>query len=144
LIVVGVVSGCMTVDIGASLETPVSMSGAPDKDYTVVRHFEQTKKAWFTLFDLVTMKNPDLSGVIEAELKRTPGDAVINVEVEGQTTVIDGLMPIAMSVAGTLAGQALAADPYYGAYYGTALGTLAGAMLFARTYTISEDVIEFE
>lgn len=144
LAVVTAVSGCMTVDLDARFETPVSMSGAPAEDHTVVRHFEQSETAWFTLFDLVTMKNPDVSNVIESELGRTPGDAVINVEIQGQTTVIDGLIPIAMSLAGTLAGQALAADPYYGAYYGTLLGSLAAAMLTARTYTVSGDIVQFE
>ena len=101
-------------------------------------------KAWFTLFDLVTMKNPDFSGLIEEELKRTSGDAVLNVEVVGQTTAIDGLIPIGMTIAGTVLGQALAADPIYGSVYGTALGTVAGAMLTARTYTISGDIVKYD
>jgi hypothetical protein len=144
VVAAAVCTGCMTVDLGASLETPVSMSGAPAEDYTVVRHFEQKDKAWFTLFDLATVENPDVSNVLATELKRTPGDAVINVQIQGQTTFIDGLIPIAMSLAGTLAGQALASDPYSGAYYGSILGTLAGAMLSAMTYTVSGDIIKYD
>lgn len=139
-----VFTGCMTVEIGASLETPVSVSGTLEDDYVVVRHFENKTKAWFTLFDLVTMKNPDFSALIEEELIRTPGDAVINLEIVGQTTAIDGLIPIAMTIVGTLLGQALAPDPYSGAVYGTALGTVAGAMLSARTFTVSGDIAKYQ
>ena len=119
LVVLVLLAGCMTVEISTSTDTPVKLTGEAERDFTVVRHFERSEKAWFTLFDLVTMNNPDFSTLIENELQRTPGDAVINIEIKAQTTAIDGLIPITMTVTGTLAGQAIAADPYYGSIHGT-------------------------
>ena len=141
--VVVLFSSCMTVNLSSDSELPVMMSGAPDADYTVVRTFEVSHRGWFTLFDLVTIADPAIQGTLDSELKRAGGDAIINVEITGQTTFVDGLVPVGMTLAGTLLGQVLTPDPYLGLTYGTALGSLAGAMLSARTYTISGDVIKY-
>ena len=135
--------GCMTVDLQTEADKPVMMSGEVDNEYSIVRSFEVDHKAWFTLFDLVTVKNPSVGQTIERELKRADGDAAINVEIVGQTTFIDGLIPVAMTVAGTLVGTALAPDPYYGSVYGTIVGSVTGAMLSARTYTVKGDIIKY-
>ena len=101
----------------------------------MVRSFEVAHRGWFTLFDLVTIANPAIQDTLDSELKRAGGDDIINLEFVGQTTFVDGLIPVGMTIAGTLLGQALAPDLYTGLTYGTALGSLAGAMLSARTYT---------
>ena len=142
-LIVILLSGCMTVDLSSDSPAPIMMSGSPDRDYTVVRSFEVAHRGWFTLFDLVTVTDPDIQKTIESELSRSGGDAIINLEIVGQTTFVDGLIPAGMTVVGTLLGQALAPDVYTGLAYGTSLGTLAGAMLSARTYTVSGDVIKY-
>ena len=146
-VVVGLIlvvfSGCMTVELASDSSEPIMMSGSPDRDFAVVRSFEVSHRGWFTLFDLVTITNPAIQLTLDSELKRAGGDAIINVEIVGQTTFVDGLIPVGMTLAGTLLGQVLAPDPYLGLTYGTALGSLAGAMLSARTYTISGDVIKY-
>ena len=137
-------SGCMTVELSSNSATPVMMSGVPDRNYTVVRSFSVAHRGWFTLFDLITLSNPDIQKTLDDELARSGGDAVINVKIVGQTTFVDGIIPIGMSMAGSLLGYAIATDPYTGITYGTALGSLAGSMLSARTYTISGDVIRYK
>ena len=138
------VSSCMTVDLSVDTAEPISMTGETEKNYRVVRHFEKPHKAWFTLFDLVTTKNPDINATIESEIRKADADAIINLEVTGQTTVLDGLIPIAMTVAGTYLGYVLAPDLLLGPTYGTILGSIAGALLSARTYTVSGDVIRYK
>lgn len=144
VLILTALSGCMTVNLSSDSAAPVMMSGVPDRDYTVVRSFEVAHRGWFTLFDLITISNPAIQKTLDAELKKSGGDAIINVAIVGQNTVVDGLIPIGMSVAGTLLGQSLAPDVYTGVTYGTALGTLAGAMLSTRTYTIKGDVIRYQ
>lgn len=38
-----------SVDIEASLTMPISTTGPPVEYYSIVRHFEQSAKAWFTV-----------------------------------------------------------------------------------------------
>ena len=143
LVVLVAVSSCMTVDLSVDTPQPVSMTGETEKDYRVVRHFEKAHKAWFTLFDLVTAKNPDINATIESEIRKADADAIINLEIRGQTTFLDGLIPIAMTFAGTYLGYVLAPDLILGSTYGTILGSIGGALLSSRTYTVSGDVIRY-
>lgn len=143
LAIIFAATGCMTVDLASDSSTPVMMSGVPDRDYTIVRSFETSHRSWFSLFDLVTVQQPEIQRTLDAELKRNGGDAIINVRIEGQTTFVDGLIPVGMTFAGTLIGQAMAPDAYTAITYGSLVGSLTGAMLSARTYTISGDVIRY-
>ena len=110
-------AGCMTVTLESDSDVPVMMSGVPDRDYTVVRSFEVSHQGWFTLYDLITINNPGIQKTLDAELKRSGGDAIVNVKIVGQTSVIDGLVPLGMTLAGYAVGYALAPDIYTGITY---------------------------
>ena len=86
----------------------------------MVRSFEVAKRGWFTLFNLVTITNPSIQTNIEEELERAVGAAVINVQIVGQTIFVEVLIPVGMTIAGTLLGQVRAPDPYLGLTKGTA------------------------
>jgi hypothetical protein len=137
-------AGCMTVALESDSAVPVMMPGAPEQDFTVVRPFETSHQGWFTLYDLVTINNPGIQKTLDAELKRSDGDAIINLKIVEQTTAIDGLVPIGISLAGYALGVTLAPDVYTGIAYGSAIGSIAAAMLSSRTYTISGDVIRYK
>lgn len=137
------VTGCMTVELSSNSSDAIMMSGEPNRDYTIVRSFSVPQKGWFALFDLVTVNNPNVQKTLNDELKRSGGDAIINVSIQGQTTFTDALIPIGMNLAGTLLGMAIAPDPSLGTAYGSLVGSLAAAMLSTRTYTVSGDVIRY-
>ena len=105
------------------------MTNEANEDFKIVKHFSKELRGWFTVFNLVTISNPDVQRLIQNELQATGGDAVINVSIKGQTTFIDGLIPVGVSVIGSLISP-----------YGFALGYLIGA----RTYTIEGDVIKYQ
>jgi len=73
--------------------------------------------------------NPDLAKVVREEIAAARGDAVVGIRIKGQTTLVDGLIPI---VLGTLGGLLL--PPY---------GTVLSYLLELRTYTIEGDVIRY-
>jgi hypothetical protein len=114
---------CMTVHLTAEgYDKPASMSNNVNKKYTIVKHFSRNLKGWFAIFNLVTVSNPDVQRIIQNEVMSAQGDAVINVKLEGQTTFIDGAIPVALGVIG-----ALVAPPG---------GVYASYLIGARTYTV--------
>jgi hypothetical protein len=121
-------TSCMTVHLNADgVDKQVNMTGV-GKKFQILKHFNVSKKGVFMIFDLITVSNPDVSGVIRDQLKSTQGDAVINLRITGQTEFIDGLVSVAL---GTVGG--LVAPPY---------GSLLGDVLGLRTYTIEGDVVK--
>ena len=124
-------TGCQTVDLKANLEKQADFTGNAQKDYKVIRHFENEIKGYFTLFDLVTIQNPDIEHIIRSELKRSDGDAVINLKIQGQTTFLDGVIPALLSVTGA----------YLTLPYG--YGSIAGSLISMRTFTVEGDVIRY-
>ncbi len=134
LIIVGLIiisfTGCMTVNLTAEgVEKTVAMSSNVNKKYTIVKHFSKDLKGYFTIFNLVTISDPKVSELIRNELISAQGDAVINIKIQGQTTFIDGLVPIGLGVIG-----GIIAPPY---------GTFASYLIGLRTYTVEGDVIKY-
>ncbi len=123
-------SGCMTVNLAVEgYENPVVMTGNVNKEYKIVKHFKKDLRGWFTLFNLITVSDPDIQRVIVNEIKSVNGDAAINVKIVGQTTLVDGLIPIALGTLGSVINPA-----------GFVLAYLVGA----RTYTVEGDIIKYQ
>jgi len=120
----------MTVHLSmGGVDKLTTMSGDPGRHYTVVRHFSRDVKGVFTLFGLVTVVNPDISKVVQEELAAARGDAVVGIRIKGQTTLVDGVIPVALGVVG-----GLLLPPY---------GTVLSYLLELRTYTIEGDVVRY-
>jgi hypothetical protein len=123
-------TGCMTVPLSSgSVYKPIAMSGNINKKFNVIKHFKSDFKSWFTLFNLVQLNDPKVTEILNNELNATQGDAIINVKLEGQTTFVDGLIPVIVGVIGTIAA------PPYGGY--------ASSLIGARTYTVEGDVVKY-
>lgn len=120
--------GCMTVHLVADkVNEPVNMTQNVNKNYTIVKYFKHSVKGIFTLFNLVTISNPDIQKIIEKELEN--GDAVVNIKITGQTTFIDGLIPVAVGVIGSFV------IPPYGSFLSNMIGL--------RTYTVEGYVVKY-
>jgi hypothetical protein len=121
--------GCMTVNLTAEgIEKPAAMSSNVNKKFTIVKHFSRDVKGIFLIFDLVTVSDPKINDIIRNELVAGQGDAVINIKIQGQTTFIDGLVPVAAGVAGSFLSP---------------LGVFASNLIGLRTYTVEGDVIKY-
>ncbi len=136
--VVVILSGCMTVNMDAKGEIPVSMSGEQVRSYRVVRSFQETDHAWFTLWDLVTFDDAEVRRVVYREVNNAGGDAAINVSIKGETTFVDGLIPIGVGVGTALIVSAI--NPFAAPY----VSSVAAAMLSRRSFTVSGDIIVYE
>jgi len=122
--------GCETVHLTAvRVEKPISMTPNINREFTVIKHFKRDLKAWFTILGLVTISNLKVEEVIREEILKAQGDGVVNLEITGQTTILDGLIPVAAGTVGFLVA------PPYGAY--------AAYLIGARTYTIEGDIIKY-
>ncbi|MCX6136015.1 MAG: hypothetical protein NTV54_00765 [Ignavibacteriales bacterium] len=122
-------SGCATVNLNAEGYDKAASLTTSEKPFTIVKHFKKEMKAWFALFSLVTLSEPDIAKVLRDETASSKGDAVINLKVQGQTTFVDGAIPI------VLGG--------IGAFIVRPAGVVAGYFIAARTYTIEGDVIQY-
>lgn len=122
--------GCMTVQLSTDgIDKTVAMTSDVNKTFTIVRRFNQDLKGWFTLFNLITITDPRVSDLVRNELSAARGDAVINLRIQGQTTFVDGLIPIALGIVG-----GLAAPPF---------GFFASNLIGVRTYTVQGDIIKY-
>ncbi len=144
LISASLLSGCVTVDLSTGgIRAPVAMSSNINRDYSVIRHFERPLKGWFTLFDLITVQHPKVEEAIREELERSDGDGVVNVEIRGQDTFIDRLIPAALSAAG-VTFTALGVASYSSTYSVVgALLSIAASQIRVRTYTVRGDVVRY-
>jgi hypothetical protein len=77
----------------------------------------------------VTISDLNVQRIIQNEVMSAQGDAAININIQGQTTFIDGAIPVALGVIGFLVA------PPGGAY--------ASYLIGARTYTVEGDVIRY-
>lgn len=122
-------AGCMTVQLTAEgVEKPASMTSNVNKKFTIVKHFSRDVKGIFLVFNLVTISEPKVNEIIRNELVAGQGDAVINIRIQGQTTFIDGLVPVAAGL---------------GAAFLSPFGVFASYLIGLRTYTVEGDVIKY-
>lgn len=121
--------GCMSVDLGAvGFEKTASLT-TTEKKFTIVKHFSRDMKCLFTLVNLIPLSEPNVADILRDETASSHGDAVINIKITGQTTIIDAALPVAMSILGSIV------SPQRGAFLGLLIG--------ARTYTVEGDVIKY-
>lgn len=75
--------------------------------------------------------HPDINGMLEKQLKKTPGDAIINLKIAGETREMDVVSPMIFGIAGSFAFA-----PFI---------ILAFEPLFTdlKTYSIEGDVIRY-
>lgn len=125
------ICGCANIHLkGTSLEYPAQFSTEKEKAYTVVKSINLSSKSAFVYFNLMTLKNPDFEKAINEEIAAVQGDAIINLQIHGKTTLVDGFIPLSLAVAG-----AMIAPPG---------GILIGSLITFRTFTISGDIIRYD
>jgi len=109
------VAGCATVNLETkAAEDNISMSHVVNKNYKKITHFKRNTQAWFAIFDLATISNPNLRNIVEDEIRAVDGDGVVNLQIKGETTFIDGCISI-----------------------------LTGSLIRPRSYTIEGDVVKY-
>lgn len=95
--------GCM-MEIGFTaqqIEVPVSMTSQLGRPYITVRHFSVTQdRSALFIKRLWGGGLPDIHGMIERELKKTPGDAVVNLSIQGAIQPGDVALPVVIGIAG--------------------------------------------
>lgn len=99
MVSVALLSGCSKFVLDArDLGEPVSMtkdvgSGGATENST---SFETTMKAAYCgwLFNLVNLKNADMSGLLDNEIQLAGGTAVKNVVIRKEKSFVDGLISI--------------------------------------------------
>ncbi len=95
--------GCM-MEIGFTaqgIDVPVSMTSHAGRAYTVLRHFtiEQDRSSLF-IKRLWGGGLPDITSMLAKELKKTPGDAIINLSIEGNIHATDAALPVIIGIGG--------------------------------------------
>ncbi len=103
LIIVLMFQGCM-MEIGFSakeIDVPVSMTSQVGRPYTVIKHFtvEQDRSSLF-IKRLWGGGLPDITAMLSKELKKTPGDAIINLSIQGNTHASDAALPVVIGIGG--------------------------------------------
>ena len=128
----------------APLKITGGLSADINREYEIVGRFEKEVRVWFTLYSLITINPPDIDKLIEDELRRAKGDAVVNLRIRGQQAVFDYLIPTAIMSVGlslTVTGT-LQLDTGLSAL--GSLFTLAAGQIASRTYTIEGDVVRYK
>jgi hypothetical protein len=120
---------CTSVNINASGYDKTASLTSSDKKFTILKHFSREMKCWYTFLNLIPLTEPNIAELLREETVSAHGDAIINVTIKGETTMIDAAIPVAMSIVGSMV------SPQRGAF----LGLLCGA----RTYTVEGDVIKY-
>jgi hypothetical protein len=124
---------------------PVSLSAEINREYSVVHHFRVRTSAWF-VGRVITLSNPKVERIVEQQLRRNNGDAVVNLKINGRDTFLDFLTPI---------GAGLAADALY--YFAlsndeveevrilstSAVAGLVGVLVSSRTVFVEGDVVRY-
>lgn len=110
-------SGCMSVRLSSmGVDKPVMMTGPEvERDYSLVRSFRRSVKGYFLISHLVTISNPKVQKVVSEEIDTANGEAAVNVNIKGQTTIVDGLASM-----------------------------LTWTLFSMRTYTVEGDIIKYK
>ena len=110
-------SGCMSVRLSTmGVDKPVMMTGAEvERDYSLVRSFRRSVKGYFLVYHLVTISDPKIQKAVSEEIATANGDAAVNVNIKGQTTIVDGLASM-----------------------------LTWTLFSMRTYTVEGDIIKYK
>lgn len=127
------ISGCATVHFDAlNISVPVMMNAKNAPPPRTVTHFTLRQNVSFLfLHRLIGAGKPDVSAMLENQLRLTPGDAIVNLRIHGDTDVGDFLLPIGVGFAG-----GIIFPPFYFFLYQPLLFDL-------KSYTIEGDVVTY-
>ena len=122
-------TGCMAVNLTAVGYDKTASLTNTEKKFTIVKHFNRDIKNLYTLFNLIPLSEPSLADLLHDETMSSHGDAVINLRIHGQTSLLDMAIPLSLGVLGSIV------LPPRGAFLGVLIGS--------RTYTVEGDVIKY-
>jgi hypothetical protein len=111
---------------------PILLNAPGEKNYIVVEHFSMVQdRSMLFLKRLHGGGHPDIPAMLEKQLKKTPGDAIINLKIAGETREMDVVAPVIFGIAGSFVFP-----PFF---------ILALEPLFTdlKTYSIEGDVIRY-
>lgn len=122
-------SGCLSVQLSAvGYENTASLTSI-ERKFTIVKHFTVDIKNWYTFFNLIPLSETSIADIFRDETASSHGDAIINVKIVGQTSLVDVAIPVAAGIIGTIISQKG--------------GVVLGIFIGSRTYTIEGDVIKY-
>ena len=131
--VLSCLTGCMTLDFSVkNSAVPVLLNTPAEKEYVIVEHFSVLQdRSMLFLKRLHGGGHPDIQGMLDKQLKKTPGDAIINLSITGETREMDVVGPLIFGIAG--------------AFMFSPLIIIAFEPIFAdlKTYSIEGDVIRY-
>jgi hypothetical protein len=122
-------TNCMTVNLSATGYDKTASLTSINRKFSIVKHFSSDMKCWYTLVNLIPLTEPNVAEILRNETASSHGDAVINVNIQGQTTLVDAAILVALAFLGSAASQGR--------------GVFLGLLIGARTYTIEGDVIKY-
>ena len=129
LIIAMSATNCMTVNLSAAGYDKTASLTSMDRKFSIVKHFSSDMKCWYALVNLIPLTEPNVAEILRDETVSSHGDAVINVRIAGQTTLVDAVIPVALAFLGSAASSQR--------------GVFLGLLIGARTYTIEGDVIKY-
>lgn len=93
------VGGCATINYDTgTIQSVVAMNRvAQTAAYERVSSFEEQTRAVFVIADLITVVDSKMADIIQRELARTGGDAVINLRIHEEYDIIDAAIAVAQS-----------------------------------------------
>lgn len=127
-------SSCATVNMDASMvRVPVMMNVQDIPPPRSVTHFEKEQKVPFLfLHRLFGGAKPDLSAMLQEQLQATPGDAIVNLRIHGDTNIGDLLLPVAVGTVGLFVFPPMVLFVYEPLFFDL------------KTYTVEGDVVTFK
>ncbi len=135
MIVMPFLFGCMQVEFDLTAHEvgiPVSMNSNAGRPYNVIAHFKtgQQEKGIF-IQRLYGGAQPDLNAMVQRQLAKTDGDAIVNVKIKGEAQFGDVLLPVIFGIGGTFVHPLFSFfifEPFF-----TDL----------KTYTVEGDIVRF-
>ena len=115
------------------LSKPVSMSANINREYEISKHVKAEQKIPFLFLVRLSPEtgSPDIREMLEPEINSVQGDAVVNVQIKGEASLGDIILPIATGVIGGIAFPPLfviAAIPFFEDL---------------KTYSVEGDVVKY-
>ncbi|MFA5835011.1 MAG: hypothetical protein WDA22_16155 [Bacteroidota bacterium] len=125
--------GCAVHFDAINASVPVMMNAKNVSSYKLVTHFSLHQDVQFLFLPrLFGGAKPDINAMIENQLRLTPGDAIINVRIHGDTEVGDFLLPIVIGTAGAFVFPPMSIFIYEPFFYDL------------KSYTVEGDIIRYD
>ena len=104
LILSGGCASYTSVSLSTNQSKPVSMTSNINKEYSVMKHIRVVQKVPFLFLLRINPENanPNLDELLQPVFAETPADAIVNVRLQGSTSLGDVILPIGLGIAGGL------------------------------------------